>query len=75
MPRNLEKDIREEALRRKQLLETGFALFSEQGIESVSMNAVALAAGACREAEKSFRHALITCIQKKRRIEAGDAPE
>ena len=45
MPRNPEKDIREEALRRKQLLEAGFALFSEQGIESVSMNAVAQAAG------------------------------
>lgn len=45
MPRNPEKDIREEALRRKQLLEAGLALFSEQGIESVSMNAVALAAG------------------------------
>ena len=45
MPRNPEKDIREEALRRKQLLEAGLELFSEQGIESVSMNAVAAAAG------------------------------
>ncbi len=45
MPRNTEKDTREEARRRKQLLESGFRLFSEQGIETVSMNAVAEAAG------------------------------
>ncbi len=45
MPRNPEKDIREEALRREQILEAGLALFSGQGIESVSMNAVAAAAG------------------------------
>ena len=44
MPRNAEKDIREEARRRKQILEAGLALFSKQGIESVSMNAVAAAA-------------------------------
>ncbi len=44
MPRNAEKDIREEERRRKQILEAGLALFSKQGIESVSMNAVAAAA-------------------------------
>lgn len=45
MPRNIDKDIQEEARRRKQILETGLALFSEQGIETVSMNAIAEAAG------------------------------
>lgn len=45
MPRNIEKDTQEEARRRKQILEAGFKLFSEQGIENVSMNAVAAAAG------------------------------
>lgn len=45
MPRNTEKDIQEEARRRKQILEAGLLLFSEQGIESVSMNTVASAAG------------------------------
>lgn len=45
MPRNVEKDIYEEARRRKQILEAGFRLFSAQGIENVSMNAVASAAG------------------------------
>lgn len=44
MPRNIEKDTHEEARRRKQILEAGFRLFSEQGIENVSMNAVAAAA-------------------------------
>lgn len=44
MPRNIEKDVHEEARRRKQILETGFRMFSEQGIENVSMNAVAAAA-------------------------------
>ena len=45
MPRNAEKDLREESRRRAQILEAGLALFSAQGIESVSMNAVAAAAG------------------------------
>ena len=45
MPRNAEKDLREESRRRAQILEAGLALFSAQGIESVSMNAVAEAAG------------------------------
>lgn len=45
MPRNVEKDVQEEARRRRQILEAGLALFSEKGIESVSMNAVAAAAG------------------------------
>lgn len=44
MPRNTEKDTLEEARRRKQILEAGFHLFSQQGIENVSMNAVAKAA-------------------------------
>lgn len=44
MPRNIEKDAHEEARRRKQILEAGFKLFSEHGIENVSMNAVAAAA-------------------------------
>ncbi|MCQ2512718.1 MAG: TetR/AcrR family transcriptional regulator [Lachnospiraceae bacterium] len=45
MPRNIEKDLHEEAKRRKHILESGLKLFSEHGIESVSMNAVAAAAG------------------------------
>lgn len=45
MPRNTEKDIFEESRRRKQILKAGLQLFAEQGIESVSMNAVAAAAG------------------------------
>lgn len=45
MPRNVEKDIQAEAQRRKHILESGLKLFSEQGIESVSMNAVAAEAG------------------------------
>lgn len=45
MPRNIEKDLHEETRRRKHILESGLKLFSEQGIESVSMNAVAAAAG------------------------------
>lgn len=45
MPRNIEKDAHEEARRRKQILEAGFRLFSERGIENVSMNTVAEAAG------------------------------
>lgn len=45
MPRNIEKDIHDEARRRKQILEAGFSLFADQGIESVSMNSVAAAAG------------------------------
>lgn len=44
MPRNIEKDIQEEARRRKRILKAGLELFSEQGIETVSMNAVAAAA-------------------------------
>lgn len=44
MPRNIEKDTQEEARRRQQILEAGFRLFSEQGIENVSMNTVAAAA-------------------------------
>lgn len=45
MARNIEKDRHEEARRRKHILESGLKLFSEQGIESVSMNAVAAASG------------------------------
>ncbi len=45
MPRNTEKDIYEETQRRKKILESGLKLFSEKGIESVSMNEVAVTAG------------------------------
>lgn len=45
MPRNTEKDLWEEARRRSQIIEAGLALFSEHGIDSVSMNSVAAAAG------------------------------
>lgn len=45
LARNIEKDRHEEARRRKHILESGLKLFSEQGIESVSMNAVAAASG------------------------------
>lgn len=45
MPRNFEKDNFEESQRRKSILNSGLKLFSEQGIESVSMNTVASAAG------------------------------
>ncbi len=45
MPRNEEKDLRDESRRRAQIVEAGLALFSARGIESVSMNAVAAAAG------------------------------
>ena len=45
MPRNAKKDMQEEARRRVQITQAGLALFSEHGIESVSMNAVAAAAG------------------------------
>ena len=45
MPRNIEKDQLAEISRRKHILEAGLKLFSEQGIEAVSMNAVAAAAG------------------------------
>jgi len=41
MARNLERDAREEQRRRKQILEAGFKLFSEKGIENVSLQAVA----------------------------------
>ena len=47
MARNPEKDRQAEAQRKQQILEVGFKLFSEQGIEAVSMNAVAAAAGVC----------------------------
>lgn len=43
--RNLEKDEREMKARRERMLETGFRLFSEKSIESVSMNEIAAACG------------------------------
>ena len=43
--RNQEKDAAEMKARRERILETGFRLFSEQSIESVSMNTVAEACG------------------------------
>ena len=45
MPRNTQQDIRAEALRRERILMAGLRLFSQQGIERVSMNMVAQAAG------------------------------
>lgn len=44
MPRNVERDIREEERRRRQILAAGFKLFSEKGIENISLQAVADAA-------------------------------
>ncbi len=43
--RNLEKDGRQMASRREKMLETGFRLFAEKGIEAVSMQDVADACG------------------------------
>lgn len=45
MPRNTQKDIRAEALRRERILMAGLRLFSQQSIEQVSMDMVAQAAG------------------------------
>jgi len=41
MPRNVERDAREAERRRKQLLEAGFELFAEKGIDNVSLQSVA----------------------------------
>lgn len=41
MPRNIERDAREEERRRKQILDTGLRLFSERGIDNVSLQSVA----------------------------------
>jgi len=41
MARNVERDLQRENERRKQLLKAGFELFSENGIENVSLQAVA----------------------------------
>jgi len=43
--RNPEKDEREMAERRERMLETGFRVFSEKGIEPVSMQEVADSCG------------------------------
>lgn len=45
MPRNLEKDAENEAIRRKHLLETGLKLFSKYGIENVNLQTIADEAG------------------------------
>lgn len=45
MARNIEKDRLEAERRRKQLIETGFRLFSEYGIENVTLQRVADEAG------------------------------
>lgn len=45
MARNIEKDRQEAERRRKQLIETGFRLFSEEGIENVTLQRVADEAG------------------------------
>ena len=55
MPRNIEKDTQEEARRRKQILEAGFRLFSEQGIENVIMNAAAAAAAARKITQRNCK--------------------
>lgn len=44
MPRNIERDEKEAMRRKKQLMEAGFRLFSQYGIESVSLQRVADAA-------------------------------
>ena len=44
MPRNAERDEREAARRKEQLMKAGFKLFSENGIENVSLQKVADAA-------------------------------
>jgi len=41
MARNIERDAREEARRRDQLISNGFRLFSERGIENVSLQEIA----------------------------------
>lgn len=41
MPRNLERDAREERLRREKLLKAGLKLFSANGIESVKLQEIA----------------------------------
>ena len=44
MPRNIERDEKEAMRRKEQLMEAGFRLFSQYGIESVSLQRVADAA-------------------------------
>lgn len=44
MPRNIERDEKEAMRRREQLMEAGFRLFSQYGIENVSLQRVADAA-------------------------------
>lgn len=44
MPRNIERDKREADRRKNQLIEAGFRLFSQNGIETVSLQKVADAA-------------------------------
>lgn len=44
MPRNIERDEKEAMLRKEQLMEAGFRLFSQYGIENVSLQRVADAA-------------------------------
>ena len=41
MPRNAERDEREAARRKEQLMKAGFELFSQHGIENVSLQKVA----------------------------------
>lgn len=44
MPRNMERDEREALRRKNQLIEAGFQLFAEHGIENISLQEVAVAA-------------------------------
>ena len=41
MPRNIEKDAKEELQRREKLLEAGLKLCAERGIESVRLQEIA----------------------------------
>lgn len=45
MPRNVEKDAKEEQIRREKMLEAGLRLFSKYGIESVKLQDIADEAG------------------------------
>ena len=40
MPRNIERDEKEAMRRKEQLMEAGFRLFSQYGIENVSLQMV-----------------------------------
>ena len=66
MPRNTQKDIRAEALRRERILMAGLRLFSQQGIERVSMNMVAQAAGVAALRETAYAEKLRALLAQQR---------